>query len=70
MHQLEDAADNDPLTNAANRRAFYRAAEEELKRQKRYGGQFSVAYFDVDHFKFINDAYGHNAGDELLRRIV
>jgi diguanylate cyclase (GGDEF)-like protein len=61
------SARTDPLTGIANRRHFYDAAENEIKRLERYGDIFTVAYIDIDNFKTINDRFGHSKGDELLR---
>ena len=59
----------DDLTQAYNRRHFIETAQAELARVKRYGEVFSIAVIDVDDLKKINDAYGHLAGDQLLRTI-
>lgn len=68
--ELERLAATDPLTGAMNRRRFLQASERELRRGRRYDMPLSVLLFDVDHFKQINDTYGHLAGDEVLRHIV
>jgi diguanylate cyclase (GGDEF)-like protein len=60
----------DPLTGAANDRAFYEAAETEISRLRRYGRPFSVLHLDVDNLKRINDAEGHMAGDRVLKALV
>lgn len=60
----------DPLTGAKNLRAFTGLAEHEILRSCRDGLPFSLAYFDLDNFKAVNDNFGHNAGDKLLRSIV
>ncbi len=63
-------AGTDPLTGLANSRSFYRMAEAEIDRARRYGHPFSLAYFDLDNFKQVNDSGGHTAGDDLLRQIA
>lgn len=60
----------DPLTGAANRRAFFRLANTELDRCRRYNHPFSIMVIDVDDFKDINDSLGHHAGDQLLQTLV
>jgi diguanylate cyclase (GGDEF)-like protein len=69
-HKLEHLAATDPLTGAANRRQFIERVETEIARAKRGGAPFSLLAFDLDNFKKINDSYGHQAGDEVLRRFV
>jgi diguanylate cyclase (GGDEF)-like protein len=66
----EFLAREDPTTGAANRRAFFDLVGTELERSRRYGKQFSLALLDLDNFKSINDEFGHEAGDELLRAVV
>jgi len=63
-------ARTDPLTSVHNRRAFWSAAAREVARGNRHGTAFSLAYIDVDGFKSVNDSFGHQAGDDLLRRIA
>ena len=57
----------DELTGLPNRRAFLERLGNEIARVKRYKHQLSVALLDIDHFKQINDMYGHNTGDKVLR---
>ena len=57
----------DELTGLPNRRAFMRRLEDEVARVQRYGFPMSFVLIDLDHFKEINDKYGHAAGDEVLR---
>ena len=60
----------DYLTGIANRRAFFDAAELELERAKRSPRPLSLILFDADHFKAVNDRFGHPAGDEVLRHLA
>ncbi|MDD5306807.1 MAG: diguanylate cyclase [Deltaproteobacteria bacterium] len=60
----------DPLTGVANVRAFTDAAGTEIARCRRYRHPLSLAYFDVDDFKSVNDMLGHRAGDELLSALA
>jgi len=62
-----DAASTDELTGILNRRGFYVAAHQLVARQTKKGEPVSVLMFDLDHFKSINDRYGHAIGDEALR---
>jgi diguanylate cyclase (GGDEF)-like protein len=61
------AATTDELTGLLNRRGFYTAARALCQRQSQRGEQVSVLLFDLDHFKKINDRFGHAVGDEALR---
>lgn len=56
----------DPLTGVLNRRGLEQALERELARCRRYDENLTVAMFDLDHFKMMNDQYGHAAGDAIL----
>ena len=60
----------DPLTGVYNRRTFLELAEREMSRCGRTGAALSVIMLDIDHFKRVNDSFGHIAGDETLRRFV
>ncbi len=71
--QLAEAlerADHDPLTGLLNHRAFHRRFNEEADHALRAGRSLAVAFLDLDNFKFFNDAYGHLAGDDVLRRVA
>lgn len=70
---LEEAryrATHDPLTGLPNREAYNERAYQELQRYKRYCRPLTLAVCDIDHFKTINDAYGHQAGDKVLKLIA
>jgi diguanylate cyclase (GGDEF)-like protein len=60
----------DPLTGLPNRRGFFERAEIELDRARRYGRTLTVMMLDADHFKRINDEYGHAGGDAALRHLA
>lgn len=68
--ELKRQASTDMLTGLANRHHMSQMLHEETVRAKRYAAAFSVIMFDVDHFKQINDNYGHDRGDEVLREIA
>lgn len=70
LHRQYRLARIDPLTGVQNRRAFHEAAALEISRARRYGRPLTMAYFDLDNFKAVNDLAGHAAGDELLRRFA
>jgi diguanylate cyclase (GGDEF)-like protein len=67
--RLEDLSFKDALTDVYNRRYFAVRMEEEFKRHCRFGESLSLALVDLDHFKEINDRFGHRAGDEALRDV-
>lgn len=60
----------DGLTGAVNGRYFRELLDTEVERSRRSGEVFSVVYFDLDNFKWVNDHLGHSAGDEALRTVV
>ncbi|WP_241956439.1 GGDEF domain-containing protein [Marinobacter maroccanus] len=68
-NELEELATRDPLTGLFNRREMSRVLEEELERARRYQRPMAVLWVDFDHFKDINDTFGHAAGDSVLRSI-
>lgn len=63
---LEELSNHDPLTGLHNRRYLYGRIAAEIQRFQRYGTRFSVAIYDVDHFKQVNDRHTHSVGDEVL----
>jgi len=68
--RLEREADADPLTGLANHRAFHDRLRTEVERAQRYGRPLSLACLDVDGFKDVNDQFGHQAGDKVLREVA
>jgi diguanylate cyclase (GGDEF)-like protein len=68
--ELEVLASTDPMTGASNRRAFMAAAQTEMARSLRYGGRLALAICDIDHFKSINDTYGHPCGDRVIKSVA
>jgi len=67
--ELEHLATTDVLTGLPNRRSFFARAQTEFTRSNRYDRPLSLVMIDVDHFKDVNDQYGHIVGDEALRHI-
>jgi diguanylate cyclase (GGDEF)-like protein len=70
FNELKDAASTDPLTLCYNRREFQKNLEQQFSISKRYDKKFSLIMFDIDHFKNINDSFGHQVGDSVLREIA
>ena len=68
--EAKSLAAHDYLTGTLNRREFMDRLERELNRSKREGTPLSLILLDIDHFKMINDTYGHVYGDEVLKRAV
>ncbi|MGB5733746.1 MAG: GGDEF domain-containing protein [Thiohalocapsa sp.] len=66
MIQLRDQAHTDPLTRLANRGWLRENFERELMKADRHGSSLALTMFDIDHFKAINDRFGHQAGDRVL----
>jgi diguanylate cyclase (GGDEF)-like protein len=64
------AAGTDELTQLANRRAMRENLEKEFYRYQRHGSHFSLILMDIDHFKKVNDSYGHDAGDIVLKEFA
>ncbi len=67
-HQLELLANIDGLTQAYNHRYFQNFLDLEINRSKRYGRSIALVLADIDHFKKLNDTFGHQVGDEMLRQ--
>jgi diguanylate cyclase (GGDEF)-like protein/PAS domain S-box-containing protein len=67
--QLERLARTDVLTSLGNRRDFYEQAAREIAHARRHGDPLCLLLMDIDHFKKINDGFGHAAGDEVLRKL-
>jgi len=67
--RLEELATTDALTRLLNRRALLERLSVEVDRARRFKSQLSLLMLDLDHFKAVNDQYGHLAGDSLLRQI-
>ena len=70
LSSLEKTANVDRLTNVPNRRAFDDKLDELINLSRDTGKQFSMFLIDIDHFKSVNDTYGHNTGDEVLRLVA
>lgn len=70
FRQMQMFADYDALTGVHSRRHFEVRLDQELERRSRYGETLSMIMLDIDHFKQINDTYGHHVGDIALREIA
>lgn len=68
--KLSTMAYTDSLTKIYNRLHFAHFLDSEIDKVKRYGGKFSIIFFDLDHFKDVNDNFGHLVGDEVLEQIT
>ena len=69
-HRLETLAHTDPLTQLVNRRALTIRLVTEMERVRRYNAPLSMLLIDLDHFKLVNDTYGHMAGDDVLSSVA
>lgn len=69
MEQLDLISKTDPLTGLYNRRYIIGKLENELEDYKKTKNKFSIILADIDHFKYINDTFGHNFGDQVLKSI-
>jgi len=70
LDEVAEQARHDMLTGLPNRRDFDDRLQHELARCERYGGLLSVAMGDIDNFKIVNDTFGHQIGDEVLKRLA
>jgi len=70
LQELEKLALLDPLTKVGNRQYADRAITNQLSELQRYGWSFGILFIDIDHFKEINDTYGHESGDVVLRIVA
>lgn len=71
LHEkILELSTHDSLTGLCNRREFERWLKEEAERSRRFGRPFALLMLDIDHFKVVNDTYGHPAGDEALRAVA
>lgn len=68
--EVQKLASTDTLTNVYNRRGFMELSKREIERARRFGRPLSAIMVDVDHFKDINDTYGHAEGDRILRMVA
>lgn len=67
--KLKETSITDELTSCYNQRYFYNVLDAEISRARRYGRPLSMVMFDIDHFKKVNDKFGHLFGDEILKGI-
>ena len=70
VRRLQYQSDHDVLTDLLSRRAMERLLEAEAQRQRRFGAGYAVLSIDIDHFKLINDRWGHATGDAVLVRVA
>jgi len=70
QEELERLANLDSLTGLHNRRAILRRLDDEIKRAKRYKEELCLLMLDIDHFKNVNDQYGHLSGDEVIQEVA
>jgi diguanylate cyclase (GGDEF)-like protein len=70
LAQAHELANTDVLTFLPNRRKIIASLQEEVIRSDRYGTPLSISILDLDHFKKVNDTYGHTTGDEVLRSVA
>ncbi|HUG47213.1 MAG TPA: diguanylate cyclase [Candidatus Limnocylindria bacterium] len=70
LSTVQQEATNDRLTKVASRHALLSALFQEAERSARYGRPLTIAFIDIDHFKSVNDTYGHEIGDAVLRAVA
>jgi diguanylate cyclase (GGDEF)-like protein len=70
LEHEKELSNTDYLTGAVNSRVFYDSLQTEINRSQRYKNPFTIAYIDLDNFKTVNDEFGHNTGDQVLRFVV
>jgi two-component system cell cycle response regulator len=70
LREMEAQSRTDALTGVLNRRAFEEGLDRELARAVRYNVPLSVVFLDLDHFKGVNDTYGHSGGDDVLKAVA
>lgn len=70
QHNLQDLSNTDPLTGIKNRRYFMPQLADEMARAKRSGHKLAILMIDIDHFKRINDQYGHPCGDRVICNVT
>jgi diguanylate cyclase (GGDEF)-like protein len=70
MEQIRELVNVDSLTGVYNRRRLFEVIREESSRYSRSPGSFSICLLDIDHFKLVNDTYGHQAGDAILQAVA
>ncbi|MBB5022677.1 GGDEF domain-containing response regulator [Desulfurispira natronophila] len=67
---FQEQAMRDPLTSILNRKFFIQELDREIARSRRYDHTFSLVMFDIDHFKAVNDCFGHQVGDYVIKEVV
>jgi diguanylate cyclase (GGDEF)-like protein len=69
LKEVKKEAKTDDLTNMLNKKALNEELEKQEQFFKRHGRNYSIIFFDIDHFKNVNDTYGHDAGDVILKSV-
>jgi diguanylate cyclase (GGDEF)-like protein len=69
VRRLEEQATTDPMTGLLNKRSMLDTAQQKLTAARRFGRQLSVLVIDIDHFKKVNDTYGHDVGDVVIKEL-